>query len=57
MNDSPFLTVQDVSKELQIHEMTVYRLFKSKKLPGFKIGGGWRIKREHFEKLVENGVK
>lgn len=57
MNESPFLTVQDVAKELQIHPITAYRLLKNKTIPGFRVGGAWRVKREFLDKYVLDGHK
>lgn len=57
MNDSPFLTISDIAKELQIHEVTVYRLAKNKQIPAFKVGGQWRIHRETFNEFTKNGHK
>ena len=43
------LNVEDVSKILQLHVMTVYRLVKEGKLPGFKVGGRWRFHQSALE--------
>ena len=43
------LNVEDVAKVLQLHSMTVYRLVKEGKLPGFKVGGCWRFHRSALE--------
>ncbi|MCM8795053.1 MAG: helix-turn-helix domain-containing protein [Candidatus Omnitrophica bacterium] len=40
------LTVEQVAQLLHLHVMTVYRLAKQGKLPGFKVGGRWRFQRE-----------
>lgn len=40
------MTLKEVAKYLGVHSMTVYRLLKEKKLPGFKVGGQWRTKKE-----------
>lgn len=34
---------------LHLHVMTVYRLVKEGKLPGFKVGGRWRFERSALE--------
>lgn len=38
---------------LKLAEKTAYRLAALKKLPGFKVGGGWRFKKEDVENLIE----
>ena len=43
------LNVEDVAKVLHLHSMTVYRLVREGKLPGFKVGGRWRFHRSALE--------
>lgn len=43
------LTVEEVARLLHLHAMTVYRLAKEGKLPGFKVGGRWRFRRDTLE--------
>lgn len=43
------LNVEEVAKVLQLHVMTVYRLVKEGKLPGFKVGGRWRFHRNALD--------
>ena len=43
------LNVEEVAKILQLHSMTVYRLVKEGKLPGFKVGGRWRFHRSALD--------
>ena len=40
------MTTKEVAKYLGVHEMTVYRWLKKGVLPGFKIGGRWRSKKD-----------
>jgi excisionase family DNA binding protein len=37
------LTIGEVAEMLRIHPTTVYRLLKRGDIPGFKIGGNWRV--------------
>ena len=46
---SEILKVEQVAEILQLHVMTVYRLAKDGKLPGFKVGGRWRFNKEALE--------
>ncbi len=41
--DSRVKTVDEIANELQVHRITIYRLLKSGKIPGFKIGRVWRF--------------
>ena len=40
------MTTKEIAKYLGVHEMTVYRWLKKGILPGFKIGGRWRSKKD-----------
>jgi len=52
MNDE-ILTLKEVAEYLKLAEKTAYRLAAEGKLPGFKVGGSWRFKREDIEKWIE----
>ena len=47
------LTLKEVAKYLKLAEKTAYRLAAEGKLPGFKVGGSWRFKREDVEAWIE----
>jgi excisionase family DNA binding protein len=47
------LTVKDVAVLLQVDEKTVYRLTQKGELPGFKVAGAWRFKRDDMDAWVE----
>lgn len=53
-NMKEYLSVADMAKEFGIHEMTFYRMIRDKKIPAFKIGSQWRIRRADLEKWLEN---
>lgn len=53
MADTPVLTVKDVAALLRVDEKTVYRLAKKRELPGFKVAGAWRFKRDDIESWIE----
>jgi len=44
-----YLSVSEMAQEFGIHEMTFYRMIRDKKLPAFKIGSQWRIRRSDLE--------
>jgi len=52
MNDE-ILTLKEVAAYLKLAEKTAYRLAAKGKLPGFKVGGSWRFKREDIESWIE----
>ena len=43
------LTINEVADILRLHPTTIYRLVKRGELPGFKIGGNWRINRASLD--------
>ncbi|TFD99400.1 helix-turn-helix domain-containing protein [Jeotgalibacillus salarius] len=47
------MTVAQVAEYLQLSEMTTYKLVQTGKIPGFKIGRHWRVKRSDLETLIE----
>jgi len=49
-----YLSVADMAHEFGIHEMTFYRMIRDKKIPAFKIGSQWRIRRADLEKWLQN---
>ena len=49
---SQVMTTQEISKYLGVHEMTVYRWLKKGVLPGFKIGGRWRSKKDVLDQYL-----
>jgi excisionase family DNA binding protein len=51
MNDE-ILTLKEVAEYLKLAEKTAYRLAQKGKLPGFKVGGSWRFKREDIEAWI-----
>lgn len=52
MNDE-ILTLKEVAEYLKLAEKTAYRFAAEGKLPGFKIGGSWRFKREDIDRWIE----
>ena len=53
---SPMMSTQEISKYLGVHEMTVYRWLKKGVLPGFKVGGRWRSKKDVLDSFLMNGL-
>jgi excisionase family DNA binding protein len=55
-----FKTVTEIADELHVHRITIYRLLKDGKLPGFKVGRVWRfdsneVRRWLTEKDLNHG--
>ena len=48
------LTIKEVADYLKLTEKTAYRLVAEGELPGFKVGGSWRFRRDEIEKLTKS---
>ncbi|WP_173917902.1 helix-turn-helix domain-containing protein [Halobacillus sp. Marseille-Q1614] len=46
------MTIAQVAEYLQISEMTTYKLVQNGRIPGFKIGSHWRVKKEDLSVLI-----
>ena len=51
------LTPKEAAKYLGLHLITVYRLTKKGKLPGFKVGGQWRFKKDLLDSWIVDKIK
>lgn len=47
------MTISQVAEYLQISEMTTYKLVQEGKIPGFKIGRHWRVKKDDLNETIE----
>ena len=47
------LTPNEISKILRIHPFTVTRLAREGKIPAFKVGGVWRVRKDQFERWIQ----
>lgn len=48
------LTPHEISKILKLHPFTVTRLAREGKIPAFKVGGVWRIRKDEFERWISS---
>ena len=49
------VTVQEVANYFTVCSMTIYKAIKDGKIKAVKLGGSWRISKEEFERLKEEG--
>lgn len=56
MNANEIMTIKELSEYLKLNEKTAYRLASEGKLPGFKVGGSWRFRRDEIEKLTKGQI-
>jgi len=47
------MDIKEVSSYLKIKEQTVYHLAQQGKIPALKIGGQWKVKKEHIDMLFD----
>ena len=50
--DDVLLTPEESAKYLKMHVDSIRRLLRSKKLPGVKVGGAWRIPRSSLDGML-----
>jgi excisionase family DNA binding protein len=51
--DREIMTLRQVAEYLQISEVTTYRLVQDSKIPAFKVGRSWRVKKEDLNDFIE----
>ena len=55
MNNSPdeIMRIKEAAEYLRIKERTLYSLVKQGRVPGVKIGGQWRFKKNRLDAMFE----
>jgi excisionase family DNA binding protein len=48
-------TVAEAAKYLKVHEQTIYKLLRSGKLKGAKVGKDWRIHKDILDEFLKKG--
>ena len=48
------LTVQEVAVYLKVNPKTIYRLVREGRLPGFKVAGSWRFRRDDIDNWIDD---
>jgi excisionase family DNA binding protein len=58
MSDQPdeILTIDEVATSLKAGKRTVYRLASSGKIPAFKLGGTWRLRRAELDQWIASRI-
>lgn len=52
MKPESALTVREVATYLRVNEKTVYRLALAGGIPGFRVAGAWRFRREDIDRWI-----
>jgi excisionase family DNA binding protein len=50
--DTDIMTIREVAEYLKLAEKTAYHLAAKGTIPGFKVGGAWRIRRSEIDKSI-----
>ena len=50
--DDELLTIRDMAASLKVTENTVYGLALSRRIPTFKVGGQWRLRRRDIDAWI-----
>jgi len=45
--------IKETADYLKMKEQTVYRLVQKRKIPALKIGGQWKVKKEHIDRMFD----
>jgi excisionase family DNA binding protein len=51
MNESGFMTVNDLAKYFNVNPKTIYRRLWTKEIPAYKVGRTWRIAKKDIKWL------
>ncbi len=46
------MTPREAAEYLSVHVRTIYRLVKNREIPGRKIGGSWRFKKDALDEWL-----
>ena len=57
MNPDEVLTIKEVAAMLKVGEKTAYTLAQSRELPGFKVGGQWRFRRNDIQTWISAQIE
>jgi len=47
------MTIEEVAAYMQVSRFTIYRLVKSRTMPGTKIGRQWRFHRQEIDRWLK----
>ena len=51
--NSGIMTLKEVAVFLKVKPVTIYKLLSQKKIPGMKMLGAWRFKRELIDEWID----
>lgn len=54
---SEIMTIKEVAAYLKLKEKTAYRLAAEGTIPGFKVGGSWRFRKDEIEQFTKSEAR
>lgn len=54
---SEIMTIKEVAAYLKLKEKTTYRLAAEGTIPGFKVGGSWRFRKDEIEQFTKSEAR
>ncbi len=54
--EAEIMTIKETAKLLKVKPVTIYKLLNQKKIPGIKIAGAWRFKRDILELWIDASI-
>lgn len=52
MSNDEILTIKELANYLRIAEKTAYKFVAEGKIPGFKVGGAWRFRKDDIVQWI-----
>ena len=52
--NNQIMGLRETAEYLNIKEQTAYKLLQKNKLPALKIGGQWKVKKEHLDRMFDD---
>ncbi len=55
--DNSIWTLKEVARYLKLSELSLYRLLRRRKIPGFKVGQQWRFSKDTIDKWIDEKIQ
>ena len=49
------ITAREAAEYLHVHYSTIMRLLHERKIPGFRVGADWRLRRSELDRWMKDG--
>lgn len=55
--ENEILTTEEVAKFLKMSPQTIWRWINQGKMPAFKLGGVWRVRKSDLDKMIDKKIR